>query len=301
MAQKPCVSRCHGMPCRTHRGCVVEHVALRALYGTEVGSQLLRSHNDLTQKQRAGTDDLADHADHADDSMYLGAVAAVGAKLFPDVWHRVHANNVDALVRQIQQIVCHGVEDSGVSVVQIPLVRVEGGHDDLPHVLEVSEIARRGNGEHLRDEFFVFVGNVPIIEEEIIIPVVLFSCPGALCPLMIDTGVVHHEVQTAADAPLMTVGGKLFQLLHGAELGLDLAEIGNGITSVAASLHRVQQRHEMDIVDAQLRQIVEFFPDAAQVSGKLLHIQAIAEQVVAPIPVWFGLAPAIQFFERGGT
>ena len=44
----------------------------------------------------------------------------------------------------------HVVEDRGVGVVQIPLIRIEGGHHHLAGLLAPCEVARRGLGEDLR-------------------------------------------------------------------------------------------------------------------------------------------------------
>lgn len=55
--------------------------------------------------------------------MYPPAVSAVGSQLFPDIGNGVDTDNVDTYVGEEQEVVHHLIEDPGIAVVQIPLVR----------------------------------------------------------------------------------------------------------------------------------------------------------------------------------
>ena len=62
-------------------------------------------------------------------SVRLGQVLAAGAQLLPDEGHRIHPQDLHALVRQEQHLLGHGPEDRRVGVVQVPLEAVERGPD----------------------------------------------------------------------------------------------------------------------------------------------------------------------------
>lgn len=55
--------------------------------------------------------------------MYPRQISAVGSQLFPDIGNGVDTDNVDTYVGEEQEVVHHLIEDPGIAVVQIPLVR----------------------------------------------------------------------------------------------------------------------------------------------------------------------------------
>ena len=189
------------------------------------------------------------------------------------------------------------MEDGGVGVVQVPLVGVEAGHDDLA-VLQLGKAARRGGGEHLGNGLLKLPGDVPAVVEEVTVPVPRLASPGFFGPLMVLAGVVHHKVQAQADPrPAAGVGQRL-QVLHGAQLGLDRAEIADGVAPVAAPLGGLQQGHQVEVVHSALLDVLQPALYAVQVSGEGVHIEHHPQQVPAAVPVGVGLPRIVLVPER---
>ena len=255
--QQPDVSGGHGVPGGAHGGHIVQDVTLRLFLSTEVGGHLRRLHHHLAQQQHAGADYLTGQMQHPCQRVYLGQIAAVGAQLFPDIGDGVQTDDVHTPVGEVEQVLRHVVKDHGVCVVQVPLIGIEGGHDHLSAVLQPGKAARGGGGEDLGHRLLKLVGNIPVVVKEIAVSGDGIPCPGGLRPGMILAGVIHHKVQTQADAFAVTGVRQCLQILHGAQLRLHCPEVRHGIAAVAAALHCFQQRHQMEVVDAALLQIGE--------------------------------------------
>ena len=209
--------------------------------------------------------------------MYLGQVAAGGAQFLPDVGHRVQPDDINAPVGQVEQVFRHVVEHHGVGVVQVPLVGVEVGHHHLLAVLQPGEAARRRGGEYLGHRLLELVGNVPVVIEEVAVPVARHTRPGLLGPLVVLAGVVHHKVQAEAH-PLRPAGvGQVLQVLHGAQFRLHRAEIRHGVAAVAAALGALQQRHQVQVVDAALLDVGQLLLHTLQGAGKSTRIHHHAQ------------------------
>ena len=65
----------------------------------------------------------------------------------------------------------------------------------------------------------------------------------------------------------VAVGRQRGQVVHRAELRLDAAEVRDRVAAVAAADRALQQRHQMQIVDAALFEVVELFPHAVERFG----------------------------------
>lgn len=77
---------------------------------------------------------------------------------------------------------------------------------------------------------------------------------------MILRGMVHDKIQTQADPLLVTLLRQLFQILHRAQLLLNLTEIRHRIAAVRPALYRIQKRHQMDIIHPTALDILQLFP-----------------------------------------
>ena len=233
--------------------------------------------------------------------MDLGEVAAVGVQFLPDVGHGVQPDDVHALVAQEEHVLRHVVEDHGIAVVQVPLVGVEGGHHHLARLLVPGEVARGGGGEDLRHGTLEADGDLPVVIEEIALLTGPVAGLGPAGPFMVLAGVVHHEVQAQGDAPVMTVAGQGGQILHGAQLRLDLSKVRHGVAPVAAALGAFQQGHQVQIADAAFLHVIQLFPHAPQSPAKGLDVHLHAHQVVALVPGGVRLPPEVQLPQGGGT
>ena len=299
MAQKTYVLGGDSMPEAGHGRYVVEHVALRLLNSSEIRNDFLGLHNDFTQKQGAGTYDIGRHVHQPDQGVYLRQVTAVGAQFLPDIRSRVQTDNVDAVIAEVEHIRCHIVENSRIRVVQIPLIGIEGRHDDFAGLLAPGEVSGGCGGEDLGYGLLELIGDIPVIIEEVPVLIFLLAGAGAFCPLMIFTGVVHNEINADAHAQVVAFVAQGRQILHGAQLGLDLAEVGNGIAAVASVLGALQQRHQVEIVDAAFLDIVKMLPDALQVAREAVGIHEHAQHLISLIPVRHQLPGLVPVFQKG--
>ena len=248
VAEKPYIVGRHGVPGAGHSRDIIEHVALGFLDRSEIRNDLGGLHNDFTQEKGAGADDLGCHAHQADKSVDLRQVAAVGSQFLPDIRSRVKTDDIDAVIAQIQHICGHIIEDDRIRVIEVPLIGIEGGHDDLASFFAPGEVTGSGLREDLGHGFFKFAGNCPVIIEEISVLVFLLTCAGALGPLVVLTGVVHDEVQADAHAAVVALVTQLRKIFHGAQSRLDLAEVCNCISSVASACRALQQGHQVYVV-----------------------------------------------------
>ena len=283
----------HGVPGGGHGGDVVEQVTLGLLHRTEVGHHLAGLHDHFAQQHRAGTGDFAHHAHHPDQGVHLGQVAAGGAQRLPDVGRGVQPDDVDAVVAQEEHVVGHVVEHHGVGVIQIPLIGPEGGHDHLVELRAPAEISRRGGGKHLGHGLLVGVGNLPAVIEEIALLAAHIPLPRPAGPLVVLGGVVHHKIQAHGNAAAVAILRQRRQIVHGAQLGLYLAEIADRVAAVGAVRGALQQGHQMQIVDAAFLNVVQLAAHALQISGEGAHVHQHARHVVALIPAGIGLPPAV--------
>ena len=84
---------------------------------TKVWNYFFRSHNNFSEEQNSRAYDLADHTHHTHDSVNLRQVAAVCAKLFPDIRNCIKTYNINALVGKIQHVINHLIKYNRISVI----------------------------------------------------------------------------------------------------------------------------------------------------------------------------------------
>ena len=288
VGQQARVLRGRRVPQGGHGGHVVKHVAFRLCHRAEIRCHHAGLHHHFSQQQRPRAYDLAHHPEDPQQRVHLRQIPAGGPQRLPDVGRRVQPDHVHPVVAQVQHIVRHVRQHPGVHVVQIPLVGIESGHHHFPRLRAPGEVPRRGGGKHLRHGLFIRVGNLPVVVEEIPVPVFLLSGPGPPGPLMILAGVVHDKIQAHGDSPSAAVLRQVPQILHGAQLRLHLPEIADGVAPVAAALRALQQGHQVQVVHAALRQVVQLPPHPLQRSREGVHIQLHACSLPPPVPVRSG-------------
>ena len=217
--------------------------------------------------------------------MYLGEIAAGGAELLPDIGHRVEPDHVHALVAEKKHVLRHVAEHGGVLIIQIPLVGIEGGHDDLAHLGAPGEVAGGRGREDLRHRPLKLVRDVPVVIEEIALLKFALAVFGPAGPLVVLAGVVHHEVEADRDAARVAVGGELGEILHRPQLRLHPAEVRHRVAAVAAPRRALQQGHQVEVVHAALLHIVELLAHALERPGEAVHIHEHPDKVISLVPV----------------
>ena len=227
--------------------------------------------------------------------MHLRQVAAVGAEFLPDIGHRVEADDIDAAVAEVQHVLGHVVEHRGIAVVQVPLIGIEGRHDDFVRLVAPAEIPGGRRREDLRNGPFKQIGNRPVLIEEVALLRFRVAGTGLPRPFVILARMVHHKIEADRNAAFVTVRREGFQIFHRAQLRLDTAEIRHRIAAVAAPRRAHQQGHQVQIVDAAFRDIIELLAHALQRARKGVGIHQSPQQMVAPVPFGVLLAGAVHF------
>ncbi len=175
-----------------------------------------------------------------------------------DKVHHVEAEGVHALLAPKAHDVGGLAANLRVRPVEVGLARVEEMQVPLTH-------ARRplpGRAAELgRPIGRKLIGRAAA--EEVVVLVALLAGKGTLEPLVLGRGVVQHHVEHDADAAPLGLAGKLLEVGHGSVARVDCAVIGHIVAVVL--LRRGEERGEPNVIDAQLRQVVELLRDAAQV------------------------------------
>ena len=274
-------------------------MALRLVDRTEIRSELGRLHDDFAEKQRTRADHLGCHSHDTNQSMYLRKVPVICAKLLPDIRCCVKTDNINAVVAEIQHISCHIVENDRVAVVQIPLIRIEHSHDRLADFRNPCEVAGRSCREYLRNGLLIFIRNCPVVKEEVSVLILFLAGACSLRPLMILARMIHDEVEADIHSLGMAVNGKLIEVFHCTELRLDLSEIGNSITAVAAVFRTLKKRHQVNEVGAALLNIVKFCMYTLEGSREAIGINNHSEHIVALVPVRHKASHIVPLFQLG--
>ena len=83
-------------------------------------------------------------------------------------------------------------------------------------------------------------------------------------PRMLDAGVVRHEVEDDADVLRRRLGNQFVEVVHRAEVGMDVAVVGDVVAPVG--VRRRERRAQPDRVDAEPLEMIEVRGDPAQVA-----------------------------------
>ena len=96
---------------------------------------------------------------------------------------------------------------------------------------------------------------------------------------------IHNEIHAHANAFLMAGTCKLFQVIHSSQIFLNFPEICYCISAVRTTFRSIQKRHEMNVINIVLFQIVNLAFHTFHISGKIIDIEHHAQHVVFLIPV----------------
>ena len=104
-------------------------------------------------------------------------------------------------------------------------------------------------------------------------------------PVVLAGHVVEHEVEHEARSRGVEVLGERLEVVHGAQVGPHRAVVGHGVATVVVALARAQQRHEVEVGDAELAQVGQVLGDPAQVAGEPLGVRGVAHHLGVLEPV----------------
>ena len=232
-------------------------VALAAEVVDDVGGPLVG----LRQQHPTGVVVVDVAAHRLEGLVGLGQVLAVGAGPLEEVGHRVEPEPVEAHVEPEAHRLEHRLEDLGVVVVEVGLVREEPVPVVLlPHRVP-GPVGRLGVDEDDPCLLVELVGVGPHVEVAVG-PVRVLAA--GLEPRVLVAGVVHHEVDDHADVALVRLVEEVVEVLDGAGLGKDVGEVGDVVATVAQ--RRGEERRHPQAVDAQPVQVVELLGQSAEVA-----------------------------------
>ena len=96
---------------------------------------------------------------------------------------------------------------------------------------------------------------------------------------------VKHTVQYDTDSPPVAFLRQVRQVVHCAQLRLHFAEIAHRVSAVAPVLRAFQQRHQVQVVDPAVLDIVQFVPDSP--TDKVLPLRNCFEWVLYSAKKYF--------------
>ena len=187
----------------------------------------------------------------------------------------------------------HGPEHRRVGVVQVPLVLVEA----RPHpaqARDLGEAARSGVGEHLGQRALVGVGFGAVRVDQVHLAVAGLAGQRLAGPFVLPRGVVEHQVDAQRDAALVQVACQRLQVGHGADPRVHLVVVGYRVAAVALPVARPQQRHQVQVGDAELHQVVQVLADPGQRAGEPVGVADVADHAGPLEPGRIDLPAAVE-------
>ena len=213
-------------------------------------------------EQHAGRGNPHHRIEGADQGMCLRQVFAVGAQLFPDEGHGVHAQDIYPQIGDKHHFAGHGAEYPRVAVVQIPLERVKR----RPYPAAVPQLGERAGmlvGEDFAYGAVVLVGH-PAVGEDVVEVVVHRVAGGAgFGPFVFVGGVVEDEIHYHGNSRFAQCFGNVAQIFDGTQRRIDFTVAADGITAVALAFGAFEQRHQVQVGKAELFEIGNGIDDAA--------------------------------------
>ena len=216
-----------------------------------------------------------------------------GAELLPDERDGVHAQHLDPEVGEEQHLAGHRPEHGGIRVVQVPLERVER-RPDPSAVGQLHERPRMVVGEDLAHRALVGVGHGAIGEDQVEVPIVRIVGDRLARPFVVARGVVEDEVEHERDAVRAQLCGQRPQVVDRAEVRCDGPVARDGVAAVGVALRHREQRHEVQVGEAELDEFGDARSHSVEVAGVAVDVADPAEHAVRPVPVGVALAARVE-------
>ena len=288
-----------------HQAVVVGQLADLAvvLALAQVVHQPRRRDDRLRLENRCRAGDPGQRVQCLRDRVHLGLVLAVGAEPLPEERDRVEPQHLDAGVGEEQDDVGVLLEHIGVGPVEVPLPFVERRPDPALQVVVPGEVARGEVGKHLGQRRLVRVGHRAVWEDLEVGPLrrhrrrgppTAQRCSRAtwLSTRSSTRLIPWPRSEALSDA----------QVVHRAEVGPYGAVVGDRVAAVVVAVPRQQQRHQVQVGDAELLEVGDPLAHAGQVAGEPVGIGGVAEHARRLEPVrlrGYGAGPAAAGRGRG--
>ncbi len=89
-------------------------------------------------------------------------------------------------------------------------------------------------------------------------------------------------------------GRELGQIVHGAQVGVYLAIVADGVATVVIPFGDLEQRHQVQVGDAHFGEIGDPFPKSVQVAGKQVDVAHRTDHSMRLKPIRVRLPQRIQ-------
>jgi hypothetical protein len=140
--------------------------------------------------------------------------------------------------------------------------------------------------EHFRQRALVGVGLGPVIERAV---EARAGGPGVL-----GRGVVEHDVDAQRHPARAQLVRELTQVVDRPERGLDPAVIEHGVAAVVRRRSGVQERHQVQVGDAELAQVRQPLAHAGERPREPIDVRHVADGLLALEPVGRDLAFVVE-------
>ena len=95
-------------------------------------------------------------------------------------------------------------------------------------------------------------------------------------------------------------GGQVAEVVDVAQVGPDRAVVGHGVPAVVGIRARGQQRHQVQVGDAETGQVADVLADALEGAAEPVGVRRVAESVAALEPVRLGQSPLVEVVQLVG-
>ncbi len=112
---------------------------------------------------------------------------------------------------------------------------------------------------------------------------------------------VEHQVDHQRHVVAAQGGGQRHQVVHGAQARVDRAVVGHRVPAVTVTRPRLEQRHQVQVGDAERFQVVDVVGDLGQRAGEPVGIADVADLAGLLQPVGAEQAGLVEHPQIGRT
>ena len=105
---------------------------------------------------------------------------------------------------------------------------------------------------------------------------------------------VEHQIERQRDAVRAQHGGQLAQIINGAKVRPHGAIVHHRVPAVILARPRFQQRHQVQVGDAQLGKVVDPVGNSLQVACEQICIGGVSQHLLVLVPLRVGVPTQIE-------
>ena len=266
-----------------HQREMIGHVAFIAV--AEIFLHVLRPLIGFRQQHLALGIGVELGAQLPDDGVGLGQVLVVGAVALAQIGDGVEPEAVDAGIEPALHDLHDRADHARIVEIEVRLVREEAVPVELAGFRIPGPVRFLGVGEDDPRARIFLVGvapDIPVARARFRV-----AAAGALEPVVLVGGVIDDELGDDPQAAPLGLDDEAPEILHGAEIGIDRAVVGDVVAVVAAG--RGIERQQPQRGDAEILQIVELLGQPGEIAdavivavGEGLDVKLIDDGVLVP-------------------